>query len=268
MISLRSVTFHHDYLDDILTDVNLDISPGERLAILGPNGSGKSTLLRLLAGQWRPTSGTVLIDDQPISYNRRGRDHVRRRVQLVLQEPDDQLFATSVRADVSYGPVNLGLEALEVQRRVDKALASCGITELAERVPHQLSYGQRKQVALAGALAMQPEFLLLDEPTAGLDPQATRTLLTLLETVRGEGTTVVLTSHDVDFAYAFADRVAIVSDKKLTTGRKSEILTDRALVESSGLVLPWAPAASQLAGEEVGSSERLWEFVVEKQHEA
>src|SRR5699024_9349950 len=197
ILAARGIGFRHPGVQ-VLSGVDLEIFAGERLALLGANGSGKSTLLRLLAGAIRPTSGALEFDGSPYSYGRRGRNHLRQRVQLVLQDPDDQLFATSVAADVSYGPVNQGLPDEEIRARVEKAMAAAEVTDLADRVPHQLPYGQRKRVALAGALAMRPDVLLLDEPTAGLDPAATRTLLDTLGALHDQGVAVVMATHDVD----------------------------------------------------------------------
>lgn len=255
IVSAQSVAFAHSAGPSVLSDVSLEVQAGARIALLGANGSGKSTLLRILAGQWKPTSGAVFLGDTAISYDRRGRDAMRRSVQLVLQEPDDQLFATSVAADVSYGPVNLGLPVDEVQRRVDKALTFCGVSDLRDRVPHQLSYGQRKQVALAGALAMQPHVLLLDEPTAGLDPASVGRLLRLLD---GLDCAVVLSTHDVDFAWAYADYVGVLVSGDLVFGPTEEILTDRELISAAQLALPWAPAVSRLLNRDVRVVSDVW----------
>ena len=227
IVEAAAVTYAYDETR-VLKGVELAISGGERLALLGANGSGKSTLLRMLAGASKPNSGEVRLDGTAYKYSRPGRNTVRRSVQMVTQDPDEQIFAASVFADVSFGPVNLGLENEEVERRVREALGTAEITDLAERVPHQLSYGQRKRVALAGALAMHPRVLLLDEPSAGLDPQATRKL-----------------------AWNFADRAAVLADGKLRVGSKEEILADRRLVEHARLALPWAPVVSKAIGRDV-----------------
>lgn len=235
----------------VLSDVSLTISPGERLALLGANGSGKSTLLRTLAGSLKPNAGEVRLDGSPYNYSRKGRNAVRRSVQMVTQDPDEQIFAASVFADVSFGPVNMGLSREEVEERVRESLATAEISDLAERVPHQLSYGQRKRVALAGALAMRPRVLLLDEPSAGLDPQATRKLAHTLNLLREQGTAVVVATHDIDFAWNFADMAAVLADGQLRVGKKEEILADRALIKRARLALPWAPLVSAIVGREV-----------------
>ncbi len=250
IVEAAAVTYAYDETH-VLKGVDLAISGGERLALLGANGSGKSTLLRMLAGASKPDGGEVRLDGTAYKYSRHGRNTVRRSVQMVTQDPDEQIFAASVFADVSFGPVNLGLKNEEVERRVREALGTAEITDLAERVPHQLSYGQRKRVALAGALAMHPRVLLLDEPSAGLDPQATRKLARTLNQLRDQGTAVVVATHDIDFAWNFADRAAVLADGKLRVGSKEEILADRRLVEHARLALPWAPVVSKAIGRDV-----------------
>lgn len=257
ILRVEGVSFAHFDGPPVLRDVNLAINRGDRIALLGANGAGKSTLFRLLAGAWKPTEGRVLLDDTAFSYSRKGRDAVRRRVQLVLQEPDDQLFAMTVAADVSYGPVNQGLVEDEVRARVDAAMDAAEISDLAERVPHQLSYGQRKRVALAGALAMRPEVLLLDEPTAGLDPAGGRQLLRTLERLHEQGTAVVLSTHDVNLAYAFSETAAVIHDGQVVVGPKEDILGDAALMRTARLELPWAPAVSAALGRVVSRPEEL-----------
>ena len=150
---------------DVLDCAHIAVSSGSRLALLGENGSGKTTLLRCLSGAHGPTAGRVVVDGIALSHNASGLREHRQRVQLVLQDPDDQLFSADVRADVSFGPINLGLDDAEVRVRVAEALELLDVTELADRPVHQLSYGQRKRVAIAGAVAMRPQVLMLDEPT-------------------------------------------------------------------------------------------------------
>lgn len=251
ILALQQASFAHPGGPEIIRNLNIEIFPGDQLAILGANGSGKSTLLRLLAGSWRVTCGQLFCHGREVTARKKERDRLRRSVQLVLQEPDEMLFALSVAADVSYGPVNLGLSTQDVKERVESALAALEITDLAQKVPHQLSYGQRKRVALAGAIAMQPEVLLLDEPSAGLDPQATRTLWRLLADLAAQGTAVVITSHDLDFAYEFASRAAVLVDGQLVNGQARELLADHDLAARARLTPAWAPLVERLAGQPI-----------------
>lgn len=258
LVEMNHVRFSYQE-HQVLKGINLEIFPGERLVLLGANGSGKSSLMRLIVGSAEPDSGELWLDGQPYSYNRKGRNTIRSAVQMVTQDPDEQIFAATVSADVSFGPVNMGLDEAAVTARVDKALAAAEIASLADRVPHQLSYGQRKRVALAGALAMQPRILLLDEPSAGLDPRATEQLLGTLRQFHDLGTSLVVATHDIDFAWAFAERAAVLIDGELVIGEKEELLTNREVLESARLSLPWAPMVSRTLGRTITSPKELLE---------
>ncbi|MGY1806048.1 energy-coupling factor ABC transporter ATP-binding protein [Blastococcus sp. SYSU D00669] len=224
----------------VLDGASLTVPAGRRLAVLGANGSGKTTLLRCLSGALKPVSGAVTVDDVPLEHTRRGLRAHRQEVQLVLQDPDDQLFSASVAQDVSFGPVNLGLPEDEVRERVAEALALLAVDALAGRPTHQLSYGERKRVAIAGAVAMRPCVLLLDEPTAGLDPSAVAEALAALTRLQAAGSTVVMSTHDVDLALRWADEVAVVVDRRVVQGDPAELLGDDGLLVRARLDRPWA----------------------------
>ena len=181
-----------------LDGVSIGIRRGSKTVILGANGAGKSTLFYQFNGVSEPEKGKVLFDGEPVSYKRRHLRALRSRVAVVLQNPDDQIFGQTVEADVAYGPSNMGLPADEVEARVASALHEVGLEDLRKRVTGQLSYGQRKRLALAGALAMRPEILVLDEPTAGMDPQMAHDVMELANQLHADGTTVVISTHDVD----------------------------------------------------------------------
>lgn len=240
VLALRGV--HADYpgAPGVLDCVSLTIGTGRRIAILGANGSGKTTLLRVLSGAHEPAEGAVVSGGEVLRHTRRGLTAHRQRVQLVMQDPDDQLFSADVRSDIGYGPTNLGLPADEVSARVDEALAVLSLEALAERPVHRLSFGQRKRVAVAGALAMHPRVLLLDEPTAGLDPAGVEEMLAAVAALEAHGTTVVLSTHDVDLAWSWADEVALVVDHVVHQGEVTDALTDGALVEAARLRPPWS----------------------------
>ncbi len=230
----------------VLEGVDVALHAGRRVAVLGPNGGGKTTLFRLLAGALVPAAGEVLLDGAPVRRTRRGLSELRRQVQLVLQNPDDQLFSASVGQDVSFGPVNMGLPVQEVAARVDAALCALGIGDLADRPTHLLSHGQKKRVAIAGAVAMAPRLLVLDEPTAGLDPAGVEELLTTLADLHATGTTPVLSTHDVDLAHRWADEVAVVSGGRVVTGPVDAVLGDVELLRGARLGPAWAPAVHRL----------------------
>ena len=224
----------------VLAGADVTVPAGRRLAVLGANGSGKTTLLRCLSGALRPAAGVVSVDGTALAHTRRGlRDH-RQVVQLVLQDPDDQLFSASVAQDVSFGPLNLGLDDAAVRARVAEALELLAVGHLAGRPTHQLSYGERKRVAIAGAVAMRPCVVLLDEPTAGLDPSAVTDTLAALARLQEHDSTVVMSTHDVDLAFAWADEVAVVVDRGVVQGPPGEVLGDGDLLDRARLVRPWA----------------------------
>jgi cobalt/nickel transport system ATP-binding protein len=239
--SVALVDVHYGYpaCGEVLRGVSLQVPAGGRLALLGANGSGKSTLLRCLSGALRPSAGRVEVDGVGVQYGRRGLRVHRQVVQLVMQDPDDQLFSASVRADISFGPVNLNLPEAQIAERVEHGLDLLTLRHLADRPTHQLSYGERKRVAIAGAYAMRPCVLALDEPTAGLDPQSVRETLAALARLHDDGTTLVLATHDVALALAWADTVAVVVDGQVRHGDPIAILDDAELVARARLERPW-----------------------------
>ncbi|MBK8469455.1 MAG: ATP-binding cassette domain-containing protein [Actinomycetales bacterium] len=237
----------------VIRGADLEIPPGGRLALLGANGSGKTTLLRTLAGSVKPNRGRVLVDGATLAFDRAGLRAHRQVVQLVAQNPDDQLFAADVYRDVSFGPMNLGLSETEVRQRVAEALAVLSIEDLAERPIHELSYGQRKRVAIAGALAMKPCIMLLDEPTAGLDPLGVDEMVGALESLLRVQTTVVISTHEVDFALWWADTLAVLVDGKIRHGPPTELLSDADLVAAARLRQPLVLQAAAALGLKTGS---------------
>jgi len=207
---LDRVTYRYDDGTVALDRCTLPVPRGERCVILGTNGSGKTTLLLHLNGILKPVEGCVLLEGGRLRYDRKSLRTLRQRVGILFQNPDTQLFSASIREDVSFGPVNLGLPDEEVIRRVDGALAMVGLADLAEKPVHALSFGQKKRAALAGVLAMDPEVLLLDEPFAGLDPPMVRELTAILDRLARGGRTIVIATHDIDFALAWSSRIVVM----------------------------------------------------------
>ncbi|MFF1510293.1 energy-coupling factor ABC transporter ATP-binding protein [Streptomyces sp. NPDC058326] len=246
VVELVNAGFAYEDGPAVLSGVDFSVAEGRAVALLGRNGSGKTTLLRLLSGGLRCGSGSLLLDGAEVAYDRKGLTRLRTIVQLVTQDPDDQLFAASVAQDVSFGPMNLGLPEEEVRLRVAEALEALDITALADRPTHLLSYGQRKRAAIAGAVAMRPRVLIMDEPTAGLDPHGQERLLDALRRLRETGTTVLMATHDVDLALRWADEAAVLSPAGLRTGPVAELLGDDALLDAARLRRPWGTAVARL----------------------
>jgi len=212
-----------------------------RIAVIGANGAGKSTLFKHFNGILRPTSGTVLIHGEPVTdQNIR---EVRKFVGLVFQNADDQIFSPTVEQDVAFGPMNLGLDEETVSHRVDEALAMVGIEHLRDRVPHHLSGGEKKRVAIAGVIAMEPQVLVLDEPTAGLDPQGVKDLIGVINTLaRQYGITVIFSTHEVSLVPEVADRLYVMDRGRIVArGTIAEVFDDPDLLTSVRLDIPVIP---------------------------
>ncbi|MFA4966294.1 MAG: ATP-binding cassette domain-containing protein, partial [Thermoleophilia bacterium] len=239
-----SYTYEGGYVG--LDGLSLTVRAGRRLAVVGPNGAGKTTLLLHLNGTLRPGAGRVLVGGAPGTYSRQGLTAWRQVVGLVFQNPDDQLFAGTVAQDVSFGPLNLGLSEAETRARVADALRALDIEALRDRPTHMLSFGQKKRAAIAGAVAMRPEVLVIDEPLAGLDPSGAEHLLDVLGRLHAAGTTLILATHDMALAYEWADDVAVLrSGRIVAQGEAPLVLAEAALLRESGLRVPWVLEVSE-----------------------
>lgn len=239
ILEASHIHFTYPAGDKALVDASLTVSRGERIALLGINGAGKSTLFQILNGSLKPVSGTLRLQGEPVAYDRKGLIVLRRAVGLVMQDPDDQLFAATVEEDVSFGPSNMGLKEAEIRERVAESLLALGISALAKTPTHALSFGQRKRVAIAGILAMRPDVLLLDEPTAGLDPSGIDDLMQALSTLTEQGTAIVIATHDMDLAWSWAERVAVFSNRSIALqGRPEEVFADPERLKAYGLRPP------------------------------
>jgi energy-coupling factor transport system ATP-binding protein len=226
-----------------LAGVTLQVSPGEAVGIIGPTGSGKSTLVQHFIGLLRPTSGRVLVEGQDLWAPGADRRRVRQTIGLLFQFPEHQLFEETVRRDVAYGPRNLGLAAAEIAARVEAALREVGLdpTRFGERSPFSLSGGEMRRVALAGVLAMRPRVLVLDEPTAGLDPHGRRELLDRIQRLHRQGLTVVVVTHSMDDAVALARRIVVMhAGRVVMEGTPAEIFARGDDLVRLGLALPQA----------------------------
>jgi cobalt/nickel transport system ATP-binding protein len=218
-----------------LYGVDLHVHRGERVALLGPNGAGKTTLVLHLNGILTAGRGAVRVCGLEVA--RPNLQEIRRRVGVVFQDPDDQLFMPTVRDDVAFGPANLGVRGAELHERVAEALDQVGMGEYADRPPHHLSFGQRRRVAVATVLAMRPEILVLDEPSSNLDPTARRELADIL---LGLDVTVLMVTHDLPYALELCPRSVVLSDGVIVAdGPTSAVLGDESLMRAHRLELPF-----------------------------
>jgi cobalt/nickel transport system ATP-binding protein len=234
IVEAKNLAFSYPDKTPAIRDISFRIKHGESVAIVGANGAGKSTLLLHLNGYLTPSSGQIRIGDFPLTKDTL--QEVRRTVGMVFQDPDDQLFMSTVYDDVAFGPLNLGLPMDEVQIRVQKALETVGVLELKERPSHRLSSGQKRRVAIATVLSMSPDILVMDEPSAGLDPWARRQLIELLRSFKHSK---IIASHDLDMVLDICERTIIIKAGKVEAdGPTAEIFRDEKLLLDCHLEKP------------------------------
>ena len=240
IIEIKNLSYEYSSDDSsiILDNFNLNINRGSFTVILGHNGSGKSTLAKLMNGLFKPTVGTVSVDGM-FTNDIESEIEIKRRVGLVFQNPDNQIISSIVEEDVAFGPENLGLKPDEIRQRVDMALKSVNMFDYRKSAPHNLSGGQKQRVAIAGILSMTPECIVLDEPTAMLDPQGRREVMeSLIDLNKNQDITIVLITHFMEEAQ-YADRVLIMNDGKITgDGTPDEIFSKIELLKEAGLSVP------------------------------
>ncbi len=219
--------------------MSLSLEEGKKIALVGPNGAGKSTLMLMFNGILRPTAGEILFHGRSLSYDSASLREVRRKVGMVFQNSDDQLFAPTVYQDVAFGPVNLGFPPERVKKYVGYALQYVGLSGYERRPPHHLSGGEKKRAAMAGILAMEPEVMILDEPTSNLDPASSEEIMEMLDELNFGGKTMIISTHDVDLAYRWADDVVLMKDGGLLRrGTGQEVFGDADLIKVARLKLP------------------------------
>ncbi|MZP31002.1 ATP-binding cassette domain-containing protein [Heliobacterium undosum] len=237
---------HYTYPDghQAIKGLSFHIHPGESVAVIGGNGAGKTTLLLLLMGLLWPTRGEIVVEDMAVT--KKTLPLIRQRMGMVFQDPDDQLFMTTVYDDVAFGPRNSKLDETEVEKRVEAALAAVGIAHLKDRAPFKLSGGEKRAAAIASVLSMGPRILVMDEPTAALDPKSRRRFMDLLGSFPH---TKIITSHDLDMVYERCDRTIVVQNGQIIAdGPTKTLLLDAKLMEESGLELPLAAQGCPVCG--------------------
>ena len=239
VIETREIIYEYPDGTKALENVNFKAEDGKIVALLGPNGAGKSTLFLHFNGILRPTSGEVVVNGHPVSYNKKDLMKLRQNVGIVFQNPDDQLFAPTVMEDVAFGPMNIGLSKEEVEKRVKDSLKRVGMDGFEKKPPHHLSGGQKKRVTIAGILAMDPKIMVLDEPTSGLDPRGASQIMRLLYELNKDGMTIIISTHDVDLVPLYASTVYIISHGNIIKeGNPQTVFSDVETIRTANLRLP------------------------------
>ncbi|AKB37729.1 ATPase component CbiO of energizing module of cobalt ECF transporter [Methanosarcina siciliae C2J] len=241
MIILETRGLKYTYPDGTvaLQDINIEIGKGKKIAFVGQNGSGKSTLFLLLNGTLKPQGGEIFFHGAPFKYDSKSLREIRKSVGIVFQNSDDQIFAPTVYQDVAFGPANLGYPKEKVDASVQHALEHVGLTHLKDKPPHHLSGGQKKRVAIAGVMAMEPEVIILDEPLSNLDPVGADEIIDLLNEFNQLGSTIIISTHDVDLAYRWSDYVYLMSNSKLIgQGTPVEVFKEQELLKKASLRQP------------------------------
>jgi len=240
IIGVKDLKFDYPDGTTALRGINLAIEKGQKVAVLGANGAGKSTLFLHLNGILRPGKGKVIFEGKEVRYDRSSLMQLRRSVGIVFQDPDSQIFSSNVLQEISFGPLNLGLSKQEVVQRVDSAMEATSVNEFKHKPVHFLSYGQKKRVYIAGVMAMRPRVIILDEPTAGLDPKLSVQMIELFNKINRKGITIIISTHDVDLAYSWADRVLTMNQGRITgDGRPEKIFSNQTALKENDLTSPW-----------------------------
>lgn len=241
IMKVQDLSFQYTDGTTALSNLSLHFEKGKTTCLLGANGAGKSTLFLHLNGILKPSSGQILYKGEPISYSKKGLSLLRQQVGIVFQDPDTQLFSSSVYEDVSFGLVNLGISENLARPRIEKALHQTGIYELRHKPTHSLSYGQKKRVALAGIVVMEPEILILDEPTAGLDPRGIQEILDLINTLKKElHISIIMATHDMNLVPLMCDYIYVLKSGTLyDSGTVQEVFSRPNNLYAAGLCLPY-----------------------------
>lgn len=239
ILQTRNLSFKYPDGTEALKNINLDIKKGKKVAFLGVNGSGKSTLFLNFNGVLKPTQGSVIYNGAEVKYNGKSLMELRKNVGIVFQDPENQLFSASVYQEVSFGAMNLKLGEKEVSKRVEEALRDVGMYDYKDKAVHFLSYGQKKRVAIADILVMNPEVIVFDEPTSSLDPKHSKQIVEIFDEINKAGITVILSTHDVNIAYAWADYVIVMRNGEIVgEGAPELVFSDEKLIEECYLEKP------------------------------
>lgn len=239
MLKLENICFSYEKQNKILKNISLDIKKGEKTVFLGENGSGKSTLFFLLNGLLKPDSGEIYFNGEKLKYKKKDLENLRKKVGIVFQDPEVQIFAPTVYQEMAYGLQNLGYSNEKIEEKISEISAELNMKKILEKPCHHLSYGQKKRVTIASILAMEPEILVLDEPTAWLDFKNIKKTLEMIKNLCKRGKTLVISTHDIDFAYEVADYIYILNEGQIVKqGTRYEIFDDFNFLKKLNLDVP------------------------------
>lgn len=238
MIELKNIEFYYDKNEKIFEGLNLSINKGEKLVVLGENGAGKSTLFKLLNALYKLKKGDFVYKNEKFTYTKKSLFNLRKEVSINFQDPDTQIFAPDIFQEISYGLVNIGLEEKEIIKRVDEISSLCGLDSLLDKPVKHLSYGQKKLLSIASNLVMDSELYIFDEPTTWLDNETKKKVLEILDVLHKKGKGIILSTHNVDLAYEFANRIIILKKGKILYDGGVEVFHNEKLLVEAKLNKP------------------------------
>ena len=239
ILKLKNISFSYDE-EQVIHDINLSIYKNQKIAVLGNNGAGKSTLFLLCNGVLAPQNGEIYYDGKIIGRKRKELNFLREKIGLVFQDADNQIIASTVFSEISFGPMNLGKSKEEVKEKTENAIKSMNLEKMRNKPPHYLSGGEKKRVTIADMLAMDSEIILFDEPTASLDPKNVAELEVILDSLHDDGRTLVISTHDIDFAYSWADRILVMNNGKIICDDISEkVFMNKEVIKTASIREPY-----------------------------
>ena len=240
MFKINNLTYQYDKKRKALDNITMDFENGDIIGIIGSNGSGKSTLFNNLMGILKATQGEILYKNHQLKYDKKSLYNLRKEVGIVFQDPEKQIFYSMVYDDLAFALRNIGMDEKTIKVRINKALKAVNGEDFIDRPVHTLSFGQKKRVAIASVIAMENNLVLLDEPTAGLDPESTRAIVDIIKSMYKKGKKIVITSHDMNLIYDICDYVYVLNQGKIISeGNVEEVFVDEEKIEEAGLELPW-----------------------------
>ena len=240
MFKINNLTYKYDKNRKALDNVTMDFDKGDIIGIIGSNGSGKSTLFNNLMGILKATEGEILYKNNRLKYDKKSLYNLRKEVGIVFQDPDKQIFYSMVYDDLAFAMRNIGMDEKTIKKRIYKALEAVKGEDFIDRPVHSLSFGQKKRVAIASVIAMENDLILLDEPTAGLDPESTRAIVDIIKSMYEKGKKIVITSHDMNLIYDICDYVYVLNKGKvINEGSTEDVFLNERIINEAGLELPW-----------------------------